>query len=112
MKTSPIAEVSIDDQGRLRVVPRAGDFTFVWRAAGQVYWDDAGRFLYSPRPREWTYLRWYIQIVGMVASEYGVVLRLDHATRFSNVPAELQHDIAQWDATEAASQRLTPRPAG
>ncbi len=97
IRREPIAEVAIDEGARLRVVPRERTFEFIWRAAAEVNWDAEGRYLYSPKPREWSYLDWYEHIVGAVRSEYAVVLVLEPASRFAGIPAELEQEIRAFD---------------
>ena len=94
MRTGAIAEVGIDDQRRVFVRPAAGDFEYVYRVAMEVYWDRATRRLSHPRPpRTWTPVQWFQQIIGAVADEYGVQLKLTDDTLWSNVPVDVQAQI-------------------
>ena len=88
MRSDAIAKVTIDGKGRLRVYPESPDpylYKFVYRSACEVHWDPEGYF-YSPKPREWSYARWFSQIVGAVKSELGVDLRVSTRTIFLKVP--------------------------
>ena len=60
--------------GRLLVRPKVCTFPYIYRAAMEVGWDPDNRALFSPKPREWSYLRWFQQIVAAAADEYGVRL--------------------------------------
>ena len=64
MTTDRIAELAIDDAGRLCVKPTTATFPFIWREAMEVHWDPHGGFLYSPKPREWSYADWLRQILS------------------------------------------------
>lgn len=92
----PIAEVYIDEHHKLCVRPEPPhDFTHVYRAAMEVHWDREQGCLYGPVPREWTYTRWYEQIVAAVLDEYGVQLIPTESTGFRNLPPEVQHRVQQ-----------------
>lgn len=93
MTKDQITDVEIDSEGRLRIRPLKEDLPHIWRAAMEVYWDPATRTLYSPKPREWTYVMWFQQLVDAAADEYGVYLALSANTRWSNVTAELRSEI-------------------
>ena len=93
MSEDIIAEVGIDDVGRLYVRPASMSFEHVWRAAGEVNWDSSTSRLVGPKQREWTYADWFRQIVAVVADEYGAQLRLVPETVWSNVPDALRTEI-------------------
>ena len=98
MTSDHIAEVRVDDAGRLCVVPETQTFPFIHRAGMEVGWDKEGRFLYSPALREWSYARWFQQIVAAVASEYGCSLAVTPRTRWHGVNASEQAAILTPDA--------------
>jgi hypothetical protein len=77
MKTDSISEISIDNEERLRVYPASTTYDHIYRSATEVHWNPGGKYLYSPRPREWSYFDWYTQIVSVVKSEYGNLLIID-----------------------------------
>ena len=70
MTDDTIAEVGIDEEGRLYVRPSTQSFEHIWRAAMQVNWDVAQHRLFGPRPREWSYVDWFRKIVAALADEY------------------------------------------
>jgi hypothetical protein len=90
MFTDTIKEVKIDDQGRLCVYPAKKSFEFIWRCAAEVNWDPSGKFLYSPKPREWSYADWFDNIILCVKYEYGCLLQLVQDTVWTNVSADLK----------------------
>lgn len=98
MHRDGIASVEIDDQGRLRIVPDTAAFPHIHRAGMEVHWQDTTRSLYSPRPREWSHVRWYRQIVSAVAGEYGCRLFLTERTVWINVNSDVRTQLLQADA--------------
>ena len=67
MTEEAIAEVGIDDEGRLYVRPSSMSFDYVYRAGMEIYWDAGRMWLYAPKPREWDHPRWFDQIRAAVA---------------------------------------------
>ena len=59
----------------------------------EVHWDDHGRFLYSPSPREWSYPRWFQQIVAAVLGEYGCSLAITPQTQWTNIDLSVKEAI-------------------
>lgn len=98
MKTDSIAEVGIDHLNQLYVRPSTATFPYIYREAIEVHWDPNGQFLYSPKPREWTYLRWFQQVIR-AAELQDYDLRLTLSTTWRNVPPELIADIQRWGSS-------------
>lgn len=94
MPEDRIAKVEIDDEGRFCIHPETKEFTHIYRAAMEVGWDGAGRFLFSPRLREGSYPTWFRQIVAAAIDECGVQLKLTPATEWINVSADIRSEIA------------------
>ena len=88
-----IAEIGIDDEQRLWVRPLKESFDQIFRSGMEVHWDNDRKRLFSPKPRQWSYLRWFAQIVSAAANEYGVSLKLTPATVWRNVPNDLKAAI-------------------
>lgn len=59
MRHDEIKEVVIDDTGSLYVVQSTATFPNIYREAMQVGWNQKENRLFSPKPREWTYLQWF-----------------------------------------------------
>ena len=59
----------------------------------QVYWDEEQWRLFSPKPKDWTYVDWFSQIIWAAADEYGTWLRLSPDTVWSDVSDELRAGI-------------------
>ena len=56
----------------------------------EVQWSDEGGFIYSPRPREWSYIQWFRQIIDAVRDEYGYRLLLTSQTQWTNIEPQLE----------------------
>jgi hypothetical protein len=93
MVIDEIVEVRIDADGKLLVRPQVRTFPYIYRAAMQVGWDPDNRTLFSPKPREWSYLQWFRQIVAAASDEYGVRLVITPQTAWSDVPDALRAEI-------------------
>jgi len=93
MSTDNIIEIGIDNKERIYIKPETEKFEFIYRAAAEVGWDDKEHFLYSPKPREWTYFDWYRQIIMATKGEYGCQLVLTDKTQWINIPDELKRQI-------------------
>lgn len=89
MKRDSISEVSIDDQGRVRVVAASAEFPYVYLEAMEVHWDHATRSLFSPVPRQWTQVRWFQQILAAAYAQ-GFELSIGPMTQWKNVDASLR----------------------
>lgn len=92
MEINEIKEVSLDSAGRIFVFPQSASFPYIYREAMEVTWDSAAKALHSPVPREWSYSRWFQQIVA-AAKEQGCSLVLTENTHWHNVPAEVKEEI-------------------
>lgn len=93
MREDGIAKIQIDDDGRLCVWPQAVTFGMIYRSASEVHWDAKSKFLYSPRPREWSYSDWFGQIWSAAASEYEIKLKPHQNTDWTNISPELKSEI-------------------
>jgi hypothetical protein len=92
MRTDTIEAVGINDQGSLWVKPATATFPFIYREAKEVHWDAQRLYLYSPKPREWTYIDWFEQIRD-AAAEQGVKLTIETTTSWSNIEPALREGI-------------------
>jgi Integron Cassette Protein Hfx_Cass5 len=90
-----ISEIGIDDKERLFIKPEKATFPLIYRTATEVHWDDKNKFLYSPKPNEWTYLDWYKQIIGVVETECNYKLKLKNATKWTNISDDLKKQIIE-----------------
>lgn len=75
--------------------PQTEQFEFIYRDASGVSWDDNGRFLYAPKPKEMTYLDWFRQIILATKGEYGCELKVTSETNWTNIPNELKNHICE-----------------
>ena len=95
MLTDKIKEIGVDNDGRLYVRPCTQSFPYIYREAMEVQWDSERGILYSPPPREWSYVDWFKQIHS-AAKEQGVLLRLSQDTTWIDVPEAIRSDIIAW----------------
>jgi Integron Cassette Protein Hfx_Cass5 len=93
MVIEDIVEVRIDAEGKLVVRPQVSSFPFIYRAAMEVGWDPDNRTLFSPGPRELSYLQWFRQIVAAALDEYGVRLVITPQTAWADAPDALRAEI-------------------
>ena len=93
MTSEQIAEIGMTEQGGLYVVPVKEKFPLIYRAAMEVNWDENRSRVYGPKPRKWTYLNWYRQIIKAVSSEYGVDMIVSGNTKWIEIPANVKGDI-------------------
>lgn len=95
MTTDKILEIGIDDKERLFIKPNKERFTLIYRTATEVHWDNNGLFLYSPKPREWTYLDWFRKITDVTETECSCKLILTDQTLWTNISGELKQQIIE-----------------
>jgi len=93
MTTDEIVEVRIDGDGKLLVCPKVSRFPHIYRAGMEVGWDPDSRTLFSPKPREWSHLHWFRQIVAAAVGEYGIRLVVTPQTRWTDVSDALRTEI-------------------
>ncbi len=90
-----ILRVEIDDSGKLHLTPEKTKFTLIYRTATEVHWDNDRRTLYSPKPKDWSYLDWFSHITGVAKNECSTVLILTNETEWINIPEDLQNKITE-----------------
>jgi len=94
MDRDEIAEIVIDAAGQLHVVPASHAFPYIYREAMEVHWDPERHSLYSPPPREWSYSRWFQQIL-VAAREQGCELYPNAGTIWRNVAESTRAEFLQ-----------------
>lgn len=97
MKTDAIEAIGIDHRGSLWLRPSTSTFPYIYREAMEVQWDAARSSLYSPTPRDWSYVEWFARIRA-AAREHGVDLVLVAATRWHGVDPDLQKAFSSASA--------------
>ena len=96
MRTDKIIEIEIDESERLLIKPETEKFTMIYRSASEVHWDNNKNCLYSPKPREWSYLDWYKHIVTLIVTDCNCKLLITQSTKWINVPEDLKTEIKQF----------------
>jgi hypothetical protein len=87
-----IAQVGLDQSGRIYVRPQTETFEYIYRAAMGVRWDEKLGRLFPYEVGDWLPKQWFSRIVDAVRSEYGVELKTGPATAWS-IPADLRSEI-------------------
>ncbi len=101
MTIDKILEIGIDDKERLFIKPDKERFTLIYRTATEVHWDNNGLFLYSPKPREWTYFDWFRHITGVAETECNCKLVLTDQTLWTNISDKLKKQIIEHQKATA-----------
>jgi hypothetical protein len=99
MRYDKITKIEIDDSGRLLITPETEKFTMIYRSAAEVHWDNQMNSLYSPRPREWSYLDWYKHIISLILTDCNCRLLISESTQWKNIPEELKTDIEESNSS-------------
>jgi hypothetical protein len=114
MDMDTIAEIGIDDKGRLYVLPQTQAFPYIYREAMEVHWDITSRYLYAPPPPRAqlaTPIWWCLQILA-AAKEQGCVLHIAQETKWKNISPQLKEEIlSSFGAAPALRDRsrVVPR---
>jgi hypothetical protein len=95
MRTDNIIEIGIDNSERLYIKPKKEKFTLIYRTATEVHWDNNDYYLYSPKPKDWSYLDWYKHIMKVVETECDCKLKLTEETLWKNISVELKAEICE-----------------
>jgi hypothetical protein len=94
---SYISDIGIDSSGKLYIKPDTEKFDLIWRSATEVQWDLNNGYLYSPKPREWTYFKWYKHIVSTIEIEYNRKLKITTKTKWNLIGDDLKNEIVVFD---------------
>ena len=93
MKIDNITEIGIDKLERLYIKPETIRFTLIYRTATEIHWDNKDLFLYSSKPRDWSYLEWYKHIIKVAEEECNCKLIITKSTKWTNISEELRIQI-------------------
>ena len=104
LDTDFIQKVGIDESSRLIVRPASRKFPYIYREAMEVHWCEKGCFLYSPAPKDWSYLDWYKQIIKS-AELQSVHLHINDETVWSYVPDDLKLKILEFNNEKVHQQK-------
>lgn len=94
--TDFIAQMMIDDDGRVRITPRTQSFPAIQKAYDDILWNDEQHCLCSAKPYGWEYLKGCRHIVKGVKSVYGCTLTLHPETNWINFPSWLKSEVENW----------------
>ena len=94
MERDDIAVVELDQAGQLHVIPSQRSFPYIYREAMEVHWDPQLGSLHSPVPREWSYQRWFQQILSAALAQ-GCELVVAPSTEWRNVAPGIKAEVLQ-----------------
>jgi hypothetical protein len=102
MRKIEVANISIDQDGRLLIHPRRAEdiFQYVYRAAAEIQWDGDQACFATPKPREWSYLQWFQHARDAIRSELGRDFELNDRTTWANIPDGLRAEISSATAAD------------
>lgn len=92
MMQDQVTEIGIDEQERLYIIPASVKFPYIYREAMEVNWDEERGCLYSPKPKEWSYVKWYKQIISALHQQ-DCNLLISNKTTWINIPEQLKVEI-------------------
>ena len=96
MEHIEVSKIEILGSGELSVTPSVNwnnMFQSIYRAASGVAWNEATNSFVTPKPKEWSYIDWYENLVASVVSEMGINLKIAPNTEWINVPNNVQKKI-------------------
>jgi hypothetical protein len=93
MRKDKILRIEIDFEGKLLIRPEESKFPMIYRTAAEIHWDADKNSVYSPAPREWTYLKWFKHIVDTIEKDADIQLQLTDQTDWVNIPPDLKNAI-------------------
>ena len=88
-----IAEIGVDEKGRLYVRPELQDFPHIYRTALGILWEASDRRLVAASAQGQAYLDGFHRIVAAVADEYDVRLRLGSMTTWVAIGDDLRGEM-------------------
>ena len=103
MERDRIAEVGIDDQHRLYVLPETREFQYIYREAMEVHWDQERGYLFAPTPPR-SLLKpegWWFQQILAAARAQGCELQLTASTRWHGIPDAVKQQILVFRRLDA-----------
>ena len=89
MERDHIIEVGIDDNKRIYVKPETQKFPVMYREAVEVNWNEEKHYLFSPKPRKWSYTDWFLHIVS-AAKLQSCELFISEKTCWKNISEKLK----------------------
>jgi hypothetical protein len=95
MNRDAIAEIGVDDKGRLYVTPQTTAFPYIYREAMEIHWNNEGKYLYAPAPSRSQLATpfWWFNRILAAAKEQECELTLEPTTKWNKVPQDLKDEI-------------------
>lgn len=92
MKSVSIAQIQIGPTGALGVTPESENFSYIWRDASGVRWDNRAKSLFTIY-NDISPIDGFKLILSAAKNEYGITLLVANTTIFINVPEEIRAQI-------------------
>ena len=92
MKSVSIAQIQIGPTGALGVTPESENFSYIWRDATGVRWDNRAKSLFTIY-NDISPIEGFKLILSSAKNEYGVSLSVVDTPIFINVPVEIRAQI-------------------
>jgi hypothetical protein len=77
MKIENISKISIDQDGRLIIMPEKETFEYIYRSASGTNWNNENKYLFSQIPHEWSIIKWFSHMIQIVILEYHITLKIN-----------------------------------
>lgn len=99
MRDETIAEVTMDEAGRLLLKPAETLFDTLHMAGAWGFrWDEPTGSLAIPLPKEWSYCDWFSHVVTIIGQEYDVHLTVGPQTKWISVPEAVRAELLALNA--------------
>ena len=95
MNKDKILYIKINEEGQIHIKPESLKFPMIYRTASEVHWNSDSKTLYSPKPRDWSYLDWYNHIIEVAQGDDYCQLEITPKTEWINIPNELRKEIEE-----------------
>lgn len=95
MRKDSIVYIKINEEGQLHIKPEILTFPMIYRSASEVNWNSESKTLFSPRPRDWSYINWFNHIIDIAQGDNYCKLEITSKTMWINIPIELRKEIEQ-----------------
>jgi hypothetical protein len=96
MRSCHVAEIQIDQHGRLLVIPVDFDprRQFIYRTATGVLWEETSNAFVAAAPEKWQHGEFLTHMLHEVQGELGECLRVTDQTRWVNVAPEVERELS------------------
>ena len=96
MRVCNVAEIEIDQHGRLLVLPAGIDpgRQFIYRTASGIRWEESSNAFVAAAPENWEHGKFLAHLLHEVRGELGESLRITDQTRWVNLAPEIRRALS------------------